>query len=75
METVHHKDFQHGGTAWKPNPPAVFFPFLPLFPILAAGMADNIPCRPFSRWSVVPSCVARRATPPLHNGHGTKTSG
>ena len=53
MEAVHNKDFQHGGTAWKPNPPGIFFPFLPLFPILAVGMADNIPSRPFSR------CVLR----------------
>ena len=35
MEAVHNKDFQHGGIAWKPKPPGVFFPFLPLFPILA----------------------------------------
>jgi hypothetical protein len=42
----------------KPNPRGVFIPFLPLFPIFAAGMADNIPCGPFSRWCVVPFCMA-----------------
>ena len=69
-----NEDFGQTLSTWA-NPPGVFFPFLPLFPTLAAGMADNIPCRPFSRWCVAPSCVARRATPPLRNGHATKTSG
>ena len=40
--------------------PGIFFSFLAAAPILAVGMADNIPCRRFSRWYVVPSCVAQK---------------
>ena len=53
----------------------VVFPSLPPFPTLAAGMADNTRCRPFSSWCVAPSCVSQRVMPLLRNGHRTKTSG
>ena len=52
----------------------VFFPFLPTFPILAVGTVGDIPCRPFLRWCVAPSCVGQRVTRLSRNGGRTTTS-
>jgi len=41
-------------TPWTHTAPGVFFPFLPPFPIRAAGTADDILCVPSSRWCVAP---------------------
>ncbi len=52
MEALFYKELLQGGIAWTRTLPQVFFPFLPMFPILAVGTVGDIPCQPFSHWCV-----------------------